>query len=136
MNPQWIKSASLNSRKYRNKKVEVDGILFDSKKEANRYIELKLLKKAGEITDLKRQVRYELIPRQREQSTEMYKAGPHKGEYKPGKVVEQSCYYVADFVYKEGENIVVEDTKGMRTKDYVIKRKLMLHKYGIRIKEV
>ena len=96
MNPQWIKSASLNSRKYRNKKVEVDGILFDSKKEANRYMELKLLEKAGE----------------------------------------QSCYYVADFVYKEGENIVVEDTKGMRTKDYVIKRKLMLHKYGIRIKEV
>ena len=72
MNPQWIKSASLNSRKYRNKKVEVDGILFDSKKEANRYMELKLLEKAGEITDLKRQVRYELIPRQREQSTEMY----------------------------------------------------------------
>ena len=64
MNPQWIKSASLNSRKYRNKKVEVDGILFDSKKEANRYMELKLLEKAGEITDLKRQVRYELIPRQ------------------------------------------------------------------------
>ena len=126
MNPQWIKKASLD-RKYRNKKVEVDGILFDSKKEANRYMELKLLEKAGEITDLKRQVRYELIPRQ---------AGPHKGEYKPGKVIEQSCYYVADFVYKEGENIVVEDTKGMRTKDYVIKRKLMLHRYGIRIKEV
>lgn len=73
MNPQWIKKASLD-RKYRNKKVEVDGILFDSKKEANRYMELKLLEKAGEITDLKRQVRYELIPRQREQSTEMYKA--------------------------------------------------------------
>lgn len=136
MNPQWIKSASLNSRKYRNKKVEVDGILFDSKKEANRYMELKLLEKAGEITDLKRQVRYELIPSQREQSTEMYKSGPHKGEYKPGKVIEQSCCYVADFVYKEGDHIVVEDTKGMRTKDYVIKRKLMLHRYGIRIKEV
>lgn len=136
MNPQWIKSASLNSRKYRNKKVEVDGILFDSKKEANRYMELKLLEKAGQITDLKRQVRYELIPRQREQSTDMYKAGPHKGEYKLGKVIEQSCYYVADFVYKEGDCIVVEDTKGMKTKDYVIKRKLMLHKYGIRIKEV
>ena len=137
MNPQWIKKASLD-RKYRNKKVEVDGILFDSKKEANRYMELKLLEKAGEITDLKRQVRYELIPRQREQSTEMYKSGPHKGEYKPGKVIEQSCYYVADFVYKdkEGDRIVVEDTKGMRTKDYVIKRKLMLHRYGIRIKEV
>lgn len=104
MNPQWIKSASLNSRKYRNKKVEVDGILFDSKKEANRYMELKLLEKAGEITDLKRQVRYELIPRQREQSTEMYKSGPHKGEYKLGKVIEQSCYYVADFVYKDSHS--------------------------------
>ena len=107
--------------KYGNKKVEVDGIVFDSKREARRYLELTLLEKAGEIRNLERQVKFELIPSQRID----------------GKVVERSCDYVADFTYydKDGR-YVVEDTKGMKTKDYIIKRKLMLYIHKIRIREV
>ncbi|MBQ5655955.1 MAG: DUF1064 domain-containing protein [Bacteroidaceae bacterium] len=106
--------------KYHSKKVVVDGISFDSRKEANRYRELKLLERAGKITELKRQIKYILIPSQRID----------------GKVVERPCAYVADFVYKKDGEVIVEDTKGFKTKEYVIKRKLMLHVYGIRIKEV
>ena len=106
--------------KYKNRKLTIDGEAFDSQKEARRYEELALLQRAGQISDLKRQVRYELIPTQR--------IG--------GKVVEKSCAYIADFVYTENGETVVEDTKGFRTKDYIIKRKLMLHVHGIRIKEV
>ena len=114
-------------RKYGNRKTEVDGITFDSVKEAKRWSELKLLEKAGEISYLRRQVSFELIPPQCEN----------------GKVVERACNYVADFVYMDKSNpngehngMVVEDTKGFRTPDYIIKRKLMLHVWGIRIKEI
>ncbi|MBR5289621.1 MAG: DUF1064 domain-containing protein [Erysipelotrichaceae bacterium] len=117
--------------KYRNRKVEVDGIVFDSKKEANRYLELKELAAAGEISDLQMQVKFVLIPKQKEPDTIGKRGGIHKG-----KMLEQECTYLADFVYiKDGETIV-EDTKGFRTKDYRIKRKLMLYMHGIRIKEV
>lgn len=119
------------SNKYKNKKVEVDGIVFDSKKEAKRYQELLLLEKAGAIQNLQMQVRYVLIPTQREPDTIGARGGIHKG-----KVIEKECAYVADFIYLENGKMVVEDTKGMRTKDYVIKRKLMLYIHGIRIKEV
>lgn len=112
------------SSKYKNKKTEIFGIKFDSKKEAERYIHLKAKEKNGEITGLKRQVRYELIPSQRIN----------------GKVVERKCDYVADFVYFDElkKETVVEDvkSKATRTSTYIIKRKLMLQKYGIRIKEV
>ena len=106
--------------KYGNRTVTRNGETFDSAKEARRYGELVLLERAGQVFDLKRQVKYELIPTQ--------KIG--------GKVVERACTYVADFVYKENGKTVVEDTKGFRTKDYNIKRKLMLYIHGIRIKEV
>lgn len=106
--------------KYGNRTVTRNGETFDSAKEARRYGELVLLERAGQVFDLKRQVKYELIPTQ--------KIG--------GKVVERACTYVADFVYKENGKTVVEDTKGFRTKDYIIKRKLMLFIHGIRIKEV
>ena len=106
--------------KYRNRKLTVDGEVFDSRKEYNRYRELVLLERAGQISDLKRQVAYELIPSQ--------KVG--------GKVVERACSYIADFVYTENGETVVEDTKGYRTADYIIKRKLMLWVHGIRIREV
>ena len=106
--------------KYKNRKLTIDGEVFDSQKEYARYRELALLRRAGQISDLKRQVKYELIPTQR--------IG--------GKVVEQSCAYIADFVYTENGETVVEDTKGFRTKDYIIKRKLMLYVHGIRIREV
>lgn len=122
--------------KYHNKPVIYDGIKFPSKKEAIRYAELKLLERYGLITDLERQVSFELIPTLREEPLEQYKRGAKKGQFKPGKVIERPCYYVADFVYNEDGKKVVEDTKGVKTKDYIIKRKLMLYVHGIRIKEV
>ena len=122
--------------KYGNKKAVVDGISFDSKKEAQRYTELKILEKAGKITGLQLQREFELIPAQREHTNEIYEKGPNKGRFKPGKLLERKCSYIADFVYWDGFEMVVEDTKGMRTKEYIIKRKLMLYKYGIKIKEV
>ena len=104
--------------KYGNRKTRG----FDSKKEAQRYGELLLMQKAKHIQDLKCQVRYELIPSQRIE----------------GKVVERACHYVADFDYYTPDGVhVVEDVKSpaTRTKDYIIKKKLMLLVHGIRIKE-
>lgn len=123
--------------KYNNKKSTLDGITFDSRKEANRYRELKLLEKAGKISHLRLQVKFQLIPPQYETTAERYTKGPKKGQYKRGKLLERECAYIADFVYYDflANELVVEDTKGMRTKDYIIKRKLMLHKYGIKIRE-
>ena len=120
-----------SGNKYGSKKVEVDGIVFDSKKEAKRYQELLLLEKAGEIQNLQRQVKYVLIPAQREPDI----IGK-RGGIKPGKLIEKECSYYADFVYQENEKTIVEDTKGMRTKDYIIKRKLLLYVHGIRITEI
>lgn len=106
--------------KYYSRKVTMNGVVYDSKKEANRWCELSLLAKAGKITNLQRQVKYELIPAQRID----------------GKVVERACTYVADFVYERDGKLVVEDTKGFKTKDYIIKRKLLLYLHNIRIKEI
>lgn len=117
--------------KYKSKKVEVNGIVFDSKREARRYQELLLLEKAGEIKSLSRQVKFVLIPAQREPDT----IGP-RGGFRKGKVIEKECSYIADFVYLENGNTVVEDTKGFCTKDYIIKRKLMLYFNNIRIREI
>lgn len=122
--------------KYGNRKTVVDGITFDSKKEANRFRELQLLERAGKITALQRQVKYVLIPTQREFSNEIYKKGAHQGHFKPGKVMEKECSYIADFAYIQDGAYVVEDTKGVRTEAYKIKRKLMLERYGIQIREV
>ncbi len=125
------KAAGGSGEKYGNEKIVSDGEVFDSKREYRRWCELKLLEKAGEIYGLERQVKYELIPAQREADI----TGP-RGGIRRGKLIEREVAYIADFVYtdKSGQ-IVVEDCKGMRTKEYIIKRKLMLHKYGIRIKE-
>lgn len=106
-------------RKYKNRKLTIDGEVFDSQKEARRYRELAALQRAGQISDLKRQVRYELIPTQRIGS----------------KVVEKSCVYIADFVYTENGETVVEDTKGFKTPEYRIKKKLLLYVHGIQIRE-
>ena len=113
---------SAGAMKYGNKKITTDDGTFDSKKEWKRWEELKLLRRAGEISNLYRQVPYGLIPKQRDDT---------------GKVIEREVTYVADFTYvtKDGEH-VVEDAKGMRTKDYILKRKMMLYFHGIRIKEV
>ena len=119
--------------KYNTKKVQYDGITFDSKKEYRRYLELKALEKAGIIKNLERQVKYVLIPAQREPDT----VGS-RGGIKKGKLIERECAYYADFVYiiKETGETVVEDVKGMRTPEYKIKRKLMLFVHHIKIKEI
>ncbi len=117
--------------KYHNRKVTRNGLTFDSKKEHRRYEELQLLQQSGEITNLRRQVKFVLIPTQREPS----KIGT-RGGVKKGKLLERECAYIADFVYIQNGKTVVEDTKGVRTKEYIIKRKLMLRVHGIRIREV
>lgn len=108
-------------RKYRNVPTQVDGLQFDSRAEARRWAELNLLAKAGQIRNLQRQVRYELIPAQK----------------RPSGGTERACVYVADFVYEEspGWRTVVEDVKGFSTGEYAIKRKLLLHVHGIEVKE-
>ena len=122
--------------KYFNKRIEMDGIVFDSKKEAHRYAELKILEKAGTISDLRTQVPFELIPAQ----FERYERYNEKGKrLKDGvRCVEQAVEYWADFVYEEDGKTVVEDTKSpaTRTVAYVIKRKLMLYIYGIKVVEI
>jgi hypothetical protein len=125
--------------KYGNyKTVTSDGNLHDSRKEARRWQELNLLLRAGVIKDLRRQVKFVLIPRQIE-TFERYGA---KGQrLKDGeRVIEKECSYVADFVYYNVETgkIVVEDTKSepTRTKDYRIKKKLMLWVHKIKISEI
>lgn len=120
------------SSKYGAKKTEVDGIIFDSKKEAKYYQELKAKLDAGEISDLQLQKSFELIPQQREPST-----FSKKGKEKLGKVIERKCCYIADFWYKDADgNTHCVDTKGFRTADYKIKKKLLLWRYGIKIEEV
>lgn len=124
--------------KYHNKKtITADGVAFDSRKEAKRYYELLMLQSAGVISDLSRQVEYELIPNQYE-IVERWSSKTGKKLVDKKELLERKVSYIADFVYKEGENLVVEDTKSpaTRTKDYIIKRKLMLHIYGIKIREV
>lgn len=117
--------------KYHSKKVTHNGETFDSVKEWKRWEGLKLLEKAGAIEDLKRQVKFVLIPAQYEP-----KWFPRLQKMGNGKCIERECAYVADFVYKKDGETVVEDTKGFRTKDYVLKRKMMLYFHGIRIKEI
>ena len=108
-------------RKYRNCPTVLDGIRFDSKAEAQRYAELLLLLRAGIIKELRRQVKFVLIPTQRDEQ---------------GKLLERERAYIADFVYlRDGEKIV-EDVKGVRTEVYKLKKALMLERYGIRITEV
>jgi hypothetical protein len=104
--------------KYHAKKTCIDGIVFDSKREADRYLVLKSMEEDGTIENLRRQVRYELIP-------DFEVDGKH---YRP-------VYYVADFVYVEDGKEVVEDVKGMRTDVYRLKSKLFARRYGKVIKE-
>lgn len=103
--------------KYGAKKTTVDGITFDSKHEARIWCDLVLLQRAGIIRDLERQVKYELIPK-----TDKFRA----------------VAYIADFRYYDCENerTVVMDAKGVKTKEYMIKKKLMYWRYGISIREV
>ena len=127
--------------KYHSKKVIVNGNTYDSRKEYRRFCELSLLQKAGTITELQTQVRFELIPAQYAEypTGEYYKRGDKKGLPKIKRVcVEQSVVYVADFVYYRNGKKIVEDVKSLATKkkeSYIIKRKLLLWVHGIKIKE-
>lgn len=120
---EYRKLTKSSKNKYGAKKVVSNGKTFDSKKEAKRYTELLILQKNGYIKDLQTQVKYVLIPSQKDEQ---------------GKVIERECSYKADFVYFdiEANKTIVEDTKGFRTPEYKIKRKLMLYVHNIRIKEV
>ena len=122
--------------KYHNKKVrDLDGNTFDSQKEARRWQDLQWMEAAGLISDLKRQQKFVLIPTQREPG----ETGP-RGGWKQGKVIEKECSYMADFVYTKDGQTVVEDVKGYKDGQayalFVIKRKLMLYRYRIRVIEV
>lgn len=103
---------------------------YDSRKEHRRANELRLLQRAGLISNLREQVRFELIPAQYGACGKDFKGRETR------VLLERPCSYIADFVYTDSSgNTVVEDTKGVRTKEYIIKRKLMLHVHGIRITE-
>ena len=113
-------------RKFRNIKTEYDGQKFDSRKEANRYAELRLMERAGAIYELRRQVVFEIIPTQKDETT--------------GETVERPAKYIADFVYRDAftHKLIVEDVKSKATKtpEYILKRKLMYYRFGIRVVEV
>lgn len=107
-------------QKYKNSKCECDGFTFDSKKEMRRYGVLKELQREGVIKNLECQKKYVLIPSQ----------------YRDGRCVERECSYKADFVYTRDGRTIVEDVKGFRTKEYRIKKKLMLYVHDVKIKEI
>lgn len=103
-----------------------------SKKEHARAAQLALMQRAGIITDLREQVPFELIPSQFGTCGTDLRGRPVR------LCIERSCKYIADFVYRDvaTDTLIVEDTKGVRTPDYIIKRKLMLYIHGIQIKEI
>lgn len=107
-------------RKYRSTPTELDGIKFDSKAEANRYAQLKLMVRAALISDLQLQVKFQLLPEQ------------HLNGHR-----EKAVFYIADFAYRRQGELVVEDVKSAptKTKEYILKRKLMLFIHGIIVQE-
>lgn len=113
------KSAGLPSsnvpNKYRAIRTTVDGLKFDSKREAERYMALRQLLRIGEISDLRLQVKFPITVNN-----------------------QKICTYIADFTYKDSAtgDFVVEDSKGMKTRTYVLKKKLVKAVYGIEIREV
>ena len=123
------------SKYYNIKTKTLDGLVFDSYKEASRWEQLRLLERAGKISNLERQVPYELLPHQYESYERYSKTGKSLPDGK--RLIERKVEYIADFVYtdEKGERIV-EDAKGIKTKDYILKRKLMLLVHGIKIREV
>lgn len=107
--------------KYGARRGVVAGKKFDSTAESRRFAELSRLQRLGVITDLRRQMPYELIPAQYDEE---------------GKILERAVTYKADFTYERDGALVVEDVKGVRTKDFVIKRKLMLYVHKIKLVEI
>lgn len=107
-------------QKYHAKKVKTDGFTFDSQKEAKRYLELLFLEKAGKISGLKVHPEYVLLPPQ----------------WILGELAERGVKYIGDFEYMMDGETVVEDVKGVKTPEYILKRKMMLYFHGIQISEV
>ena len=107
-----LSAIEAKAAKYRNRKTETEHGKFDSQKEAARYAELVLLERAGKITQLRRQVPYALVVN--------------------GVLV---CQYISDFTYSEGARLVCEDSKGVRTPVFILKKKLMLACHSIEVKE-
>lgn len=99
----------IRKSKYHAQKIVIDGIKFDSKKESKRYLELKLMEKAGVIKDLQLQVSFMICPKIPTET--------------------KGAYYRADFVYVENEKKVIEDVKGFKTPEYILKRKLVKWQY-------
>ena len=115
-------SITTKQNKYKNKKVEYDGIKFDSQKEKSYYIKYKLMEKSGEIYDLRRQVPFELLQ-----------------TFRLGDKTYRKTKYIADFTfyYKSGKFHVIDvKSKATRTQVYQLKKKLMAWKYGLEIEEV
>lgn len=110
--------------KYRNEKTAVNGVKFDSKKEAKHYQNLKVLEMIGEISELQTQVKFSLIPSQ------------YEGIGKSRRCIERECSYIADFTFLRNGKLVVQDAKGFRTPEYRIKKKLLLQVHGIQIEEI
>ena len=108
------------SMKYGNRKTVVDGITFDSLKEASRYKDLKIMERSGQISMLTLQPKFTLVTSQRNAD---------------GKT-ERPVVYIGDFLYQENGHWIIEDVKGMKTPEYVIKRKLMLERHGITVREI
>lgn len=122
--------------KYLNTKVTRDGIIFDSRKEADYYMHLKARERVGEVSNIRLQVPFELLPKQYKTETVQMKTKTKEKQV----LVEREVVYVADFVYfdKSLNGNVVADVKNEHTKtqEYIIKRKLMYYMYGIKILEV
>lgn len=114
-----MRAAPASPRKGNKHHAEKSGG-YDSRKEHRRASQLKLMQRAGLISNLREQVKFVLIPTQRDPD---------------GNLLEKECSYYADFVYDKDGVTVVEDTKGFRTAEYKLKRKLMLYIHGISIKE-
>lgn len=111
-------------RKFHNRKIEYEGMIFDSKKELNHWIDLKELEEQGIISDLNRQVEFILLPKQVLPS---------------GKFLYNPVRYIADMTYYQDGELVVEDVKSAMTRklpDYIIKKKLMYYIHKIILKEI
>lgn len=129
----WKSYGGKPRSKYGAKSTVVDGVRFDSAREARRFQQLKILERAGAIRDLQRQVEFELIPAQYEPPKTL-----KNGRKVRGRCIERKTIYKADFAYIQSDTgeYIVEDAKGFRTDVYRIKKKLLLYKYGIQIREV
>ena len=119
----------MSKAKYHATKVHTEEGIFDSKLEYYRWIELQVMEEKGIISDLHRQVAFVLLPKQPLKSARKRKGGSLQH-------CETAVKYIADFTYKRDGHLIVEDVKGMKTADYILKRKLMLYIHGIQIQEV